>query len=416
METAPVTDAASPSRFTRLLATAGLVQAADQIALAALPVTAILVLGAGPGLVGALVAAQTAAWLLVSLPAGVLVDRLPRRAVLMAALALSLAGALAAFAAAAFDQVALLGAAAFLAASGTVTFVLVQIGLMPQMVAQAGLPRANARVELARATASAAAPFVVGFLATRVSPLAGYPLAAILACAALVCAARLHFEALPGQAARPPVLAAIAEGARFVVADPLLRAIGLCAVFWNFAFVALIAVFVPFALGQLGTDVAGAGLAQGINGLGMIAGAAAAPFIFARVQPRVVLLFGPLSSALGAVLMALSPAFGGLAMAALAFGLIGFGPMLWLVMQTSVRQIVTPPLLMGRVTATIQVAIYGVRPLGALAGGGVAQAFGLEAALGLVAAAFAASAVVSLASPLARLVAMPHRAPAASGL
>lgn len=411
-----MTETTSPSPFARLLATAGFVQAADQIALAALPVTAVLVLGAGPGLVGVLVAAQTAAWLLVSLPAGVIVDRLPRRTVLLAALTLSFAGALAALAAAALGQVALLGAAAFLSAAGTVTFVLVQIGLVPEIVAPADLPRANARIELMRAMASTAAPFLVGFLATRVSPLAGYPLAALLALAALLCAATLHFAARPTPAAKPALFTAIAEGARFVVADPLLRAIGLCAVFWNFAFVALIAVFVPFALTRLGTDAAGAGLAQGINGLGMIAGAAVAPFVFARVQPRAVLLFGPVSSALGAVLMALSPSFGGHAMAALAFGLIGFGPMLWLVMQTSVRQIVTPPALMGRVTATIQVAIYGVRPLGALAGGGVAAMFGLDAALGLVAAAFAASALVSLASPLARLATMPHRAGAAGAL
>jgi len=84
--------------------------------------------------------------------------------------------------------------------------------------------------------------------------------------------------------------------------------------------------------------------------------------------------------------------------------------MLWLVMQTSVRQIVTPPALMGRVTATIQVAIYGVRPIGALAGGLVGQYAGLDAAIVMVAAAFAASALVSLASPLARLREMPAAA------
>ncbi len=404
----------SPSAFARLFATAGLVQAADQIALAALPVTAVLVMGAGPGLVGALVAAQTAAWLLVSLPAGVVVDRLPKRRVLLIALTLGLVAAIGAVFAAAMQNPVLLGIAAFLAAAGTVTFVLVQIGLMPQIVAAAGLPPANARIELARAIASATAPFIVGFLATRVSPLAGYALAALLVLGALLCATTLRPPApATTPAAKPPLLAAIAEGARFVAADPLLRAIGLCAIFWNFAFIALLAVFVPFALARLGTDAAGAGLAQGVNGLGMIAGAAAAPFIFARVQPRAVLLFGPLSSALGAILMALSPQIGGLAMAALAFGLIGFGPMLWLVMQTSVRQIVTPPALMGRVTATIQVAIYGIRPIGALASGGVAQVFGLEAAIVLVAAAFAASALVSVASPLARLVTMPHPAAAA---
>jgi predicted MFS family arabinose efflux permease len=396
-----------PAPFGRLFATAGLVQSADQVALAALPVTAVLMLGAGPGLVGTLVAAQTAAWLLVSLPAGVVVDRWPRRTVLIAALSLGLAGACAAAGAAVLGSPLLLGAAVFAGAAGTVTFLLVQIGLVPALVEPAALPRANARIELARATASAAAPFIVGTLATGVSPLAGYLLAAMLALAALASAAILPLPPLPRPQARPPVLVAIAEGARFVAADPVLRAIGLCAVFWNLAFMALLAVFVPFALARLGTDAAGAGLALGANGLGMILGAAVAPLVFARVEPRAVLVFGPLSSAFGALLLVASPGLGGLGHAALGFGLIGFGPMLWLVMQTSVRQLVTPPALMGRVTATIQVAIYGVRPIGALAGGLAGQSAGLDAAIGLAAAAFAASALVALASPLARMRALP---------
>ena len=58
---------------------------ADQLAMAALPLTAVLVLGAGPALVGALLAAQAAAWLAFSLPAGLLVDRFARRTLLAAA-------------------------------------------------------------------------------------------------------------------------------------------------------------------------------------------------------------------------------------------------------------------------------------------------------------------------------------------
>lgn len=399
--------------FARLFATSGFVQAADQIALAALPVTALLVLKAGPGLIGALVAAQTAAWLLVSLPAGVIVDRLPKRTVLIAALTLSLVAATAATLAAFAGSVPLLALGAFLAAGGTVTFVLVQIGLVPSLVAGTDLPTANARIELARASAVATAPFIVGFLAERISPMAGYPLAAALACAALAAGLTIAPPAATGPApAKPPILTAIAEGGRFVIKEPLLRAIGLCAIFWNFAFIALTAAFVPFAITRLGADVATAGLAIGASGLGMILGAASAPAIFARVEPRVVLMFGPLSSMLGAMLMVAAPRFGGIAAAAIAFGLIGFGPMLWLVMQTSVRQLVTPPGLMGRVTATIQVAIYGVRPLGALAGGFVGQVYGLDAAIMLVAAAFAASALVSLASPLASLRVMPQAATA----
>ncbi|QCI66571.1 MFS transporter [Phreatobacter stygius] len=402
--------------FARLFTTSGFVQAADQIALAALPVTAVLVLDAGPGLVGVLVAAQTAAWLLISLPAGVIVDRWPKRTVLIGALTLSLVAAAAATLAALAGSVPLLALGAFLAAGGTVTFVLVQIGLVPSLVPGADLPTANARIELARASAVAASPFIVGLLAERVSPMAGYPLAAALACAALIAGLTIVPPAAASSAgsipAKPPILKAIAEGGRFVLKEPLLRAIGLCAIFWNFAFIALTAIFVPFALARLGADVATAGLAIGASGLGMILGAATAPVIFARVEPRVVLMFGPVSSMLGAMLMVAAPRFGGIAIAAVAFGLIGFGPMLWLVMQTSVRQLVTPPGLMGRVTATIQVAIYGVRPLGALAGGLVGQIYGLDAAMVLVAVAFAASALVSLASPLASLKTMPQAAAA----
>ncbi len=148
----------------------------------------------------------------------------------------------------------------------------------------------------------------------------------------------------------------------------------------------------------------------------MIAGALAAPALLARLQPRVLLVFGPIVSALAALALLAAPAGGGVGLAAGAFALIGFGPMLWLVMQLTVRQIVTPPHLMGRVTATIQVAIYGVRPLGALAGGLTAQALGLEAAMALVALAFAASAFACLASPLSRLVSLPAPATAAGGL
>ena len=98
----------------------------------------------------------------------------------------------------------------------------------------------------------------------------------------------------------------------------------------------------------------------------------------------------------------------GFAFAAVGHFLIGFGPMLWLICQTTVRQLVTPLSLMGRVNATVQTAIYGVRPLGALAGGIVAAQAGLQAALLLIAASFVLSTLVILLSPLARLRALPQ--------
>jgi hypothetical protein len=94
---------------------------------------------------------------------------------------------------------------------------------------------------------------------------------------------------------------------------------------------------------------------------------------------------------------------GGLALPLAAQFLLGVGPMLWLVCQTGLRQVVTPPALLGRVGAALQVAIYGVRPLGALAGGALAAAAGPEAAILLAALAFALSvAVVPLTGQVRR--------------
>src|SRR5689334_3570313 len=95
--------------FTALLGVAAGTHTADQLALATLPLTATLMLGAGPDTLGLLVAAQSAAWLLVSLPAGAWVDRLPRRRLLIVALSLGLAASIAAVIAAATGITFLLG-------------------------------------------------------------------------------------------------------------------------------------------------------------------------------------------------------------------------------------------------------------------------------------------------------------------
>jgi hypothetical protein len=122
----------------------------------------------------------------------------------------------------------------------------------------------------------------------------------------------------------------------------------------------------------------------------------------------VILVAGPALSMAAPAMLFLAARGGGLPAAAAAFFFVGFGPMLWLICQTSIRQLVTPPDLIGRVAATIQVAIYGVRPLGAFAGGWVGALFGLDAALVLVLVPFGLSLAVPLVSALGRLRAMPE--------
>lgn len=394
--------------FTALLGAAAGTHAADQLALATLPLTATLVLGAGPDLLGLLVAAQSAAWLLVSLPAGAWIDRLPRRRMLIVALALGLAASLVAVAAAATGLVLLLGFAAIAGASGTVVYVLTAVSLLPGLVAPGDLSHANARLELARALVSLAAPFAAGLLAQHLSPTWGYALAALGAALALACVLALPKGTAPASGiARPTLASAIRVGTAFVVGNGLLRGISLCAVFWNFAFFALLAVWAPLALGPLGLDPAHMGLAQSAYGAGLILGALMAPVTARRLPPFVTLIFGPAVSIVAAILFLAAPSGSGFVLAAAGYFLVGFGPMLWLICQTTVRQLVTPSPLMGRVNATVQTAIYGVRPLGALAGGFVAAQAGLPAALLMIAVAFALSTLVIILSPLARMRVLP---------
>lgn len=396
--------------FTALLGAAAGTHAADQLALATLPLTATLLLGAGPDLLGGLVALQSAAWLIVTLPAGAVIDRLPRRNLLIAGLGLGLAASLAAGLAAAAGLPALLGVAAFAGASGTVIYALTSLSLLPSLVPSGTLARANARLELARALASLGAPVAAGLLAQHLSPTWGYVPAALGAALALACVLALPRGERPATAERPSLASALGAGTRFVVGHPLLRGIGLCAVLWNFGFFALLAIWAPLALGPLGLDPGVMGLAQSGHGVGLILGAVAAPLAARRLPPLVILVFGPAVSLLAALLFLVAPRGGGWALAAAGHFLVGFGPMMWLICQVTVRQLVTPAALLGRVNATLQAALYGARPFGALCGGLVAAQAGLAAALGLVAIAFALSTVAIVASPLARLRAYPDPA------
>ncbi len=399
-----------PSGLAPLLGgTAGL-HAADQLATAALPLAALLALGGDARLVGQLLAAQSLAWLALSLPAGLIVDWLGRRAMLCLAAALSGLGLTAASAGAAMADAALLGAGAFLGASGTMLFVLGAASSVPDLVPRDALPHANARLELARALVTLAAPPLAGHLAAQGEFMLAFVIAATLALAGLASLCAIRSLPPPGSKAAAP-WAALGEGLRFLLAEPLLRGIGACALFWNAGFFALLASFIPFALGPLGLGAAGAGLAQAGYGAGLILGALAAPAAIARLGANVVLVAGPALSVAAPALLLLAPATPQPIIAAfLAQGLIGFGPMMWLVCQQSIRQAVTPRALLGRVGAVLQVAIYGVRPLGALAGGAVSSASGPAAGIALAAVLFALSLAAVALSSLARLRRIPEAA------
>jgi hypothetical protein len=94
-------------------------------------------------------------------------------------------------------------------------------------------------------------------------------------------------------------------------------------------------------------------------------------------------------------------------LAGLSFFLLGVGPILWVISTTTLRQSVTPPRLLGRVSA-INILSYGARPLGSAIGAIIGGLYGAETCLYLAVAIFGAQAVVILLSPAVSLARQPE--------
>ncbi|MDE2199919.1 MAG: MFS transporter [Rhodospirillales bacterium] len=404
--------------FRRLAWSNLLAQAAEQIALAAAPMVAVLALGAGVGATGLLATAQSLPFLLLSLPAGLLADRMPRR-VLMGLAELLRAAALAALPVLLWQgrlSLPLLAVAGAATATGTVVFSVTAPALVPALVGRGDLARANTWLELARSLAFAAGPALAGALVAW----AGGGLA-FAAAAGLSLAAATLLPGLP-EPDRAPVpgrrlLADIAEGGRFVAGHPLLRPLMATAIAWNTSWFVLQAAFVPFAATRLHLDAAGIGLTMAAYGAGMLAGAGLAPWLARRLPFGVLIACGPALSVPAAAAMAastffpdaalLSPAIPPSTLPLLGFFLFGAGPILWTIGQTTLRQAITPSPMLGRVSALMMMATSGARPLGAALGGLVGSRLGVEAAILLASAGFAVQFALIAASPVPRLRALP---------
>ncbi|MCW3475446.1 MFS transporter [Limobrevibacterium gyesilva] len=400
-----------PPGFRRLAWSNLSAQAAEQVSLAAAPLLAVLLLGAGAAGTGLLSAAQTLPFLLLSLPAGLLADRMQRRrlmviAELVRAAALALLPVLIFADMLSLPLLALIGAAT---ATGTVVFSVAAPALVPALVPRAQLTIANTHLELARSLAFAAGPPLAGTLVAFAGGSAAFILAAALSAAAALLLARLPESP---RAPAPPrrIRAELAEGWRFVARHDLLRPIMATAVGWNLSWFVLQAAFVPFAVTRLGLSATGIGLIMGAYGVGMVAGAALAPWLGARVRFGTLIASGPAASVAAAAAMAASTALPFAILPMLGFFLFGVGPILWTIGQTTLRQAVTPPHMLGRVSALVMMATAGARPIGAALGGLVGEMIGLEAAILLAAAGFVAQWLVIVASPVPRLHALPEPA------
>jgi MFS family permease len=358
----------------------------SQVTLLALPLTALLVLHAKPYEVALLATAGTLPNLVVGIPAGIRVDRVRRRPVMVAAdlgRATLLASAPVAYALGILTLPHLY-VVAVVSGSLSVLFEIASSAYLPSVVARAQLIEANAKLEASRAVAWAAGPGVGGALISAVTA----PIA-LLADAASFVASGCLIGSVSRRDETPPVAQGersawrreLREGGRYVLGHRYLRPLLVAHALANLALGLVWAIVVVYAVRELGLTAA---LVGGVLSLGQVGGFSGAVFgrrivKYLGVGPTVVtalFLFGPATLALAA-----APRAAAIPFLALGWILENLARGLYGVSATSIRQALVPDRLRARVTGFTTTAGTGAFPLGTAIGGALAGGLGLRQAM-----------------------------------
>ena len=361
-------------------------------------------LGAGAGQIGLLATVQTLPFLLLSIPLGLLADRVPRRRLMIAAETLR-AGALIGLIIAATTHhlsLPLLATLGFLGATGTVAFSVAAPALVPALVGRDSLGLANSRLELARSSAFAAGPALAGALVAWAGGSFAFVLAAILSVIAVGLLWQIP-EPDRVQAAKRNPLLELRDGAQLVWNHAYLRPILLTSVIWNISWFILQAAYVPYAIRTLGLSPSALGITLACYGVGMVVGALFAQRIIAAMSFGTAVQIGPTASVVAALLIAATIWVPSGLLVGFGFFVFGAGPILWTITSTTLRQSVTPNAMLGRVSAIMLTVGFGARPIGASIGGLVGGRWGESACLLLALVGFCLQAAMIYASKIKRL-------------
>jgi MFS family permease len=385
--------------FWRLWTADGVSNLADGILKVALPLVA-LTYTRSPALIAGLAFAFTLPWLLFALPAGALVDRVDRRRAMISANTVRTAAlvALVTTMLLSAGSIWALYAVAFCVGTAETVYDTAAQSIVPQLVPRDRLTRANGRLFAVELTANEfVGPPLAGVLVTVGATFAlAMPLG--LWAVALGAILLLHgsFRAGSGSGERPvhsTLRADIAEGLRFLWHHRLLRALAAMTGAYNFATNATFAVLVLYATGPasaMNLSKQGYGLLLATTAAGSVLGSFVAERVTNRLGRARALA---LSIPGGALLVGIPAVTTSPYLVGAGFFLGGVANIIWNVIAVSLRQQLTPDRLLGRVNSAYRLLAWGVMPVGAAAGGLLAQAVGLRAVFVVMAAVMLAMLV-----------------------
>ncbi len=376
----------------------------SQISLLAIPLLAVRTLHATTFQMGLLTAASTAAFLIVGLPAGVWVDRIRRRRVMIGADLGRLVALGSIPVAYALGWLTLIQLFVVTLVSGilTVFFDVAYQSYLPALVGRDHLVEGNAKLTGSAEVATVAGPSIAGGLVQAIGASAAVAVDSIsfLVSAAAVTAIRSP-EARPEVPAdgHPKLVHDMAEGLRFVFENALLRAIAATTATANLFSGIAAAVEIVFLVRSVHASPASIGLLFAMGGVGGILGALAAGPIARRFGGARATIVG-IAGNVGALLLPLTMPGAGLLFFGFGMVAISFSAVVYNVNQVSFRQRLCPDRLLGRMNATMRFVVWGVLPIGALIGGALGSVAGLRPTLWVGAAGQAVAGIWLLASPM----------------
>jgi MFS family permease len=401
--------------FLKLWAAQSISQLGDQVTLLALPLVAVLTLDASAAQMGFLVAAELLPHLFFSLLAGVWIERSQRRRHLMIVADVSRAVLLASVPIAyAFDVLSFpqLYAVAFAVGTFAVMFDVSWSTLFVAVVPRRDVVDANSKMSLSRAVSFVTGPTIGGFLVQLLTAPVTLLVDAVSYLGSAISLTRIRAQEPPVERNGDGVIRSLRDGFAFVLKDELIRPELLCVATINLFNFVFHAIFVLYATRELGVEPGLLGLILGAGAVGGIIGA----LVATRVERLIGI--GP-AFTLGAVLfplpLVLVPlASGSELRIALMLGAAEFfcsvGVMILDVNAGSITFLRTPDRIRARTSGTFRFVNYGIRPIGALLGGALGTAIGLQTTLWIGVLGALAGVIFLVFSPIPRLREAPAEA------
>jgi MFS family permease len=395
--------------FLKLWGAQTVSQLGTQVSGLAIPLAAILVLHASAFEVASLGTVEFSPFLLFALPAGVWVDRMRRKPILVAA-DLGRAAALASIPVVyALGRLTIwqLYGVGFAVGTLTVFFDVSYQSILPSLIERRHLVDGNAKLEMSRSTAAVAGPGLGGVLVGALTA----PYAIVADAVSFVASAfgigAIRAEETPLRAERPRMRQELWEGLRYVLGHRYWRALTLCVALSNFFSNVTWSILLVYAVRRLGLSSELIGLLLAIGSSGAVAGALVARRAGERLGIGRSIVASCILCTAPNVLVPLAPVSYPLPFLIPGITIVNVGIVLYNVTAISLIQTVTPERLLGRQNASRRFVVWGVIPLGSLAGGALAATIGLRATLFVGALGGISAVIPILLSPVRSIGAMP---------